>query len=46
MIDLSVKQLNNAIQGNASASEELAGSAQELNSEAENFRNSTNVFKF
>ncbi|MBQ3656271.1 MAG: methyl-accepting chemotaxis protein [Bacteroidales bacterium] len=46
MIDMSVKQLNEAIQGNASASEELAGSAQELNSEAENFKNSTSVFKF
>ena len=46
MIDMSVKQLNEAIQGNASASEQLAGSAQELNSEAENFKNSTSVFKF
>jgi methyl-accepting chemotaxis protein len=46
MIDISVKQLNEAIQGNASASEELAGGAQELNSEAENFKNSTSVFKF
>ena len=46
MIDLSVKQLNSAIQGNAAASEELAVSAEELNGQADRFRESASVFKF
>ena len=45
-IDMSVKQLNESIQGNAAASEELAVSAEELNSQADMFRNSAGVFKF
>jgi methyl-accepting chemotaxis protein len=43
---MSVKQLNESIQGNAAASEELAVSAEELNSQADMFRNSAGVFKF
>ena len=45
-IDMSVKQLNESIQGNAAASEELAVSAEELNSQADMFRDSAGVFKF
>lgn len=45
MIDLSIKQLNGAIQGNAAASEELAVSAEELNGQAEMFRQSADIFK-
>ena len=45
-IDYSVKDLNQSIQGNAAASEELAVSAEELNGQAELFRNNANVFKF
>ena len=45
-IDLAVKELNNSIQGNAAASEELAVSAEELNGQAELFRQNANVFKF
>ena len=45
MIDLSVKQLNSAIQSNAAASEELAVSAEELNGQADLFRQGTVVFK-
>ena len=45
-IDMSVKELNNSIQGNAAASEELAVSASELNNQADNFRNSAGIFKF
>lgn len=45
MIDQSVKQLNGAIQGNAAASEELAVSAEELNGQAEMFRQSADIFK-
>ncbi|MBQ1698330.1 MAG: hypothetical protein II075_10680, partial [Bacteroidales bacterium] len=45
-IDMSVKQLNSSIQGNAAASEELAVSAEELNSQADLFRDSAAVFKF
>ncbi len=45
-IDYSVKELNESIQGNAAASEELAVSAEELNGQAEIFRNNANVFKF
>ena len=45
-IDISVKQLNESIQGNAAASEELAVSAEELNAQADLFRDSAGVFKF
>lgn len=45
-IDMSIKELNSSIQGNAAASEELAVSAQELNSQADGFRNSAGVFRF
>ena len=45
-IDFSVKELNQSIQGNAAASEELAVSAEELNGQAELFRQNANVFKF
>lgn len=45
-IDIAVKELNNSIQGNAAASEELAVSAEELNGQAELFRQNANVFKF
>lgn len=45
MIEMSVKQLNGAIQGNAAASEELAVSAEELNGQAEMFRQSAAIFK-
>ena len=45
-IDMSVKQLNESIQGNAAANEELAVSAEELNSQADMFRDSAGVFKF
>ncbi len=41
-----VKQLNASIQGNAAASEELAVNAEQLNSQADSFRESTTVFKF
>ena len=45
-IDMSVKQLNDSIQGNAAASEELAVSAEELSAQADMFRDSAGVFKF
>ena len=45
-IDFSIKELNQSIQGNAAASEELAVSAEELNGQAEMFRQNANVFKF
>ena len=45
-IDSSVKQLNESIQGNAAASEELAVSAEELNAQSDLFRDSAGVFKF
>lgn len=45
-IDIAVKELNNSIQGNAAASEELAVSAEELNGQAELFRQNADVFKF
>lgn len=45
-IDMSVKQLNESIQGNAAASEELAVSAEELSAQADVFRDSAGVFKF
>ena len=45
-IDFSIKELNQSIQGNAAASEELAVSAEELNGQAELFRQNANVFKF
>ena len=41
-----VKQLNASIQGNAAASEELAVNAEQLNGQADSFRESTTVFKF
>ena len=41
-----VKQLNGSIQGNAAASEELAVNAEQLNGQADSFRESTTVFKF
>lgn len=41
-----VKQLNSSIQGNAAASEELAVNAEQLNGQADSFRESTTVFKF
>ena len=44
-IDYSVKNLNESIQGNAAASEELASGAEDLNSQADAFVNTTNVFK-
>jgi methyl-accepting chemotaxis protein len=44
-IDYSVKNLNESIQGNAAASEELASGAEDLNSQADAFINTTNVFK-
>ncbi|MBQ3655622.1 MAG: Cache 3/Cache 2 fusion domain-containing protein [Bacteroidales bacterium] len=45
LIDENVKQLNNSIQANAAASEELAVSAQELDDQAKRFRESTEEFK-
>ena len=45
-IDMAVKDLNQSIQGNAAASEELAVSAEELNGQAEMFRQNAGVFKF
>ena len=45
MIDMSVKQLNGAIQSNAAASEELAVNAEELNGQADLFRQGIVVFK-
>lgn len=45
MIDMSVKQLNDSIQGNASASTQLADSAEALKQQAETFRNGTSIFK-
>jgi methyl-accepting chemotaxis protein len=45
LIDENVKQLNNSIQSNAAASEELAVSAQELDEQAKRFRESTEEFK-
>ena len=41
-----VRQLNSSIQGNAAASEELAVNAEQLNGQADSFRESTTVFKF
>ncbi len=41
-----INQLNGSIQGNAAASEELAVNAEQLNGQADNFRESTTVFKF
>ena len=41
-----IKQLNDSIQGNAAASEELAVNAEQLNGQADSFRESTKVFKF
>ena len=41
-----IRQLNGAIQGNAAASEELAVNAEQLNNQADTFRESTTVFKF
>ena len=41
-----IKQLNGSIQGNAAASEELAVNAEQLNGQADSFRESTTVFKF
>ena len=45
-IDDSVKQLNLSMQGNAEACGSLATSAKDLDSEAQIFRDSANVFKF
>ncbi len=45
MIDDNVKQLNNSIQANAASSEELAVSAEELNGQADLFKDSTRKFK-
>ena len=45
LIDENVKQLNNSIQANAAASEELAVSAQELDDQARRFKESTSEFK-
>ena len=45
MINENVKELNQSIQANAAASEELAVSAEELNGQADMFRNSTEEFK-
>ena len=45
LIDENVKQLNNSIQANAAASEELAVSAQELDDQARRFREGTSEFK-
>ncbi len=45
MIDDNVKQLNTSIQSNAASSEELAVSAEELNGQAEIFKDSTKKFK-
>ncbi|MBQ1698329.1 MAG: Cache 3/Cache 2 fusion domain-containing protein [Bacteroidales bacterium] len=41
-----IRQLNSSIQGNAAASEELAVNAEQLNGQADSFRESTTVFKF
>ncbi len=45
-IEDAVRQLNSSIQGNAAASEELAVNAEQLNAQADAFRESTTVFKF
>ena len=45
-IDNSVKQLNTSMQGNAQACNELAISAEDLDFQAINFRESADVFKF
>jgi len=45
MIDDNVKELNNSIQANAASSEELAVSAEELNGQADTFKDSTKKFK-
>ncbi len=45
LIDENMKELNRSIQSNAAASEELAVSAEELNGQADLFRNSTEEFK-
>ena len=44
-IDNSVKQLNSSMQGNADACGDLAISAEDLDFQAQNFRDSANVFK-
>lgn len=45
-IDNSVKRLNVSMQGNAEACDNLAVSAEDLDSQAQNFRESANIFKF
>ena len=45
-IEEAIKQLNDSIQGNAAASEELAVNVQNLNEQADQFRESTTIFKF
>lgn len=45
-IEDAIKQLNGSIQGNAAASEELAVNAEQLNGQADTFRESSSVFKF
>ena len=45
-IDFAVNRLNSSMQGNASVCAELATSAEDLDCQAQNFRESANVFKF
>ncbi len=45
-IDTSVKHLNASMQGSAEACDDLAVSAEDLDSQAQNFRDSASVFKF